>query len=109
MPEIEKNFRRNLSKYLNETGTTQIELAKYLNVSNSTISNYIQGLNMPRMNKIDKICDFFKITRSDLLESDEQKKAIENEKLLLLARDINNLTEEQQRIIFSMIDQFKDK
>lgn len=107
MPDIEKNFRKNLIKYLNDTNTTQEELAKYIGLSVSAVSNYVQGLNMPRMNKIDKICEFFKIKRTDLLESDEDRNINVNNEVLLLARDINNLTEDQKNLIISMIKQFR--
>lgn len=106
MPDIENNFRKNLIKYLNETNTTQEELAKYIGVGVSAVSNYVQGLNMPRMNKIDKICEFFKIKRTDLLESDEDDVS-EDKELMLLARDINDLTDEERELIISMIKHFR--
>lgn len=108
MPDIENNFRKNLIKYLNETNTTQEELAKYIGVGVSAVSNYVQGLNMPRMNKIDKICEFFKIKRTDLLESDEDD-ASEDKELMLLARDINDLSDEERELIINMIKHFRSK
>ncbi|MFR9278551.1 MAG: helix-turn-helix domain-containing protein [Ezakiella coagulans] len=108
MPDIENNFRKNLIKYLNNTNTTQEELAKYVGVSVSAVSNYVQGLNMPRMNKIDKICEFFKIKRTDLLESDEDDISKDKE-LMLLARDINDLSDEERDLIINMIKHFRSK
>lgn len=108
MPDIENNFRKNLIKYLNETNTTQEELAKYIGVGVSAVSNYVQGLNMPRMNKIDKICEFFKIKRTDLLEADEDNIS-EDKELMLLARDINDLTDEERELIINMIKHFRSK
>lgn len=108
MPDIENNFRKNLIKYLNETNTTQEELAKYIGVGVSAVSNYVQGLNMPRMNKIDKICEFFKIKRTDLLESDEDNIS-EDKELMLLARDINDLSDEERELIINMIKHFRNK
>lgn len=108
MPDIENNFRKNLIKYLNETNTTQEELAKYIGVGVSAVSNYVQGLNMPRMNKIDKICEFFNIKRTDLLESDEDNIS-EDKELMLLARDINDLSDEERELIINMIKHFRSK
>lgn len=108
MPDIENNFRKNLIKYLDETNTTQEELAKYIGVGVSAVSNYVQGLNMPRMNKIDKICEFFKIKRTDLLESDEDNIS-EDKELMLLARDINDLSDEERELIINMIKHFRGK
>ena len=65
--DIQKVFSKNLKRLLEENNTTQLELSKFLNVSNTTVNNYIKGYNMPRMDKIDKICEFFNIQRSELI------------------------------------------
>ena len=66
---IQNIFSYNLRRLLMERNKTQLELSKYIGVSNTTINNYVKGYNMPRMDKIDKICRFFNIKRSDLLEN----------------------------------------
>ena len=47
-----------------------------MGVSQATVSNWCKGIKTPRMDKIDKICEFFNCKRSDLMEekdlSDEQ-------------------------------------
>lgn len=68
MTDISDIFVRQLKYYLNLRNKSQTDLAKYIGVSNGTITNYVNGTNMPRMDKIDKICDFLLIKRSDLLE-----------------------------------------
>lgn len=68
MTDINDIFVRQLKYYLNLRNKSQTDLAKYIGVSNGTITNYVNGTNMPRMDKIDKICDFLLIKRSDLLE-----------------------------------------
>lgn len=68
MTNINDIFVRQLKYYLNLRNKSQTDLAKYIGVSNGTITNYVNGTNMPRMDKIDKICDFLLIKRSDLLE-----------------------------------------
>lgn len=64
---IEETFRTNLKKYLKEKKKTQKDLAEYLEVSPAIASYYIKGINTPRMDKIDKISEFFGIERSDLI------------------------------------------
>ena len=66
--EIQIIFRENLKFYLSQKQSSQLELANYLNVSNTTVNNWVKGYSMPRMNKVDKICNFFNISRSDLIE-----------------------------------------
>lgn len=67
MNNIEETFRNNLKKYLKEQRKTQKDLAEYLEVSPAIVSYYIKGINTPRMDKIDKISEFFGIERSDLI------------------------------------------
>lgn len=69
MNNIEETFRINLKKYLKEQRKTQKDLAEYLEVSPAIVSYYIKGINTPRMDKIDKISEFFGIERSDLMEN----------------------------------------
>ena len=107
MPDIKDSFVDNLKYYLKLRGKTQADLAKYLNVSKPTITNYITGVNLPRMDKVDKICEFLFIRRSDLLE--KRKEETNDEEVLLLARDIISLDEEQKAIIESMIKQFRGR
>lgn len=71
--EIKKVFSKNLMHYLISSSKKQIDLANYLNVSATTINNWIKGYKMPRMDKIDKICTFFSIRRTDLIEDKTDK------------------------------------
>lgn len=69
--EINEIIAQNLTKFLNRSGKTQIDLANYMEVSQATVSNWCKGLKLPRMDKIDKICSFFNISRSDLMNNEE--------------------------------------
>lgn len=65
---MKKTFTDNLNRLLRERGITQAELAAYMEVSNTTVNNWVKGYKVPRMDKVDKLCSFFKIKRSELLE-----------------------------------------
>lgn len=65
--KIRKVFSHNLSNFLKEKNSTQLELAKFMNVSNTTVNNWVNGYKMPRMDKIDKICIFLGVNRKELL------------------------------------------
>lgn len=69
--EINEIIAQNLTKFLNRSGKTQIDLANYMEVSQATVSNWCKGLKLPRMDKIDKICSFFNISRSDLMNEED--------------------------------------
>lgn len=65
--EINRIFSKNLRKLLQEKNATQLQLAEFIGVSNTTINNYVKGYNMPRMNKVDDIAKFFGVSREDLI------------------------------------------
>jgi transcriptional regulator len=44
-------------------------------VSTTSVNNWVKGYNTPRMDKIDKICEFFGVNRENLL-SEEFKNAL---------------------------------
>ena len=66
--DINLRIANNLKKYMDMKNITQDELADYMGVSQVTVSNWCNGVKLPRMNKIDKICNFFNINRSDLMD-----------------------------------------
>ena len=69
--EINSIIAENISYHLNRCNKTQVDLAEYMDVSQATVSNWCKGLKLPRMDKIDKICEFFNIHRSELMNGKE--------------------------------------
>ncbi|MCR5835812.1 MAG: helix-turn-helix transcriptional regulator [Lachnospiraceae bacterium] len=93
MPEQELNelIAKRISYYMEINHTTQQELADYIGVSQATISNWQKGIKTPRMSKIDKLCDYFSINRSDLMEdksNQEQEHYYLNEETSAIAQEI---------------------
>lgn len=66
--EINKLVAKRLNYFLEINEKTQNDLAEYMGVSQATISNWCKGIKLPRMDKIDRLCAFFNINRSDLME-----------------------------------------
>lgn len=62
------SFAQNLKFYLKQANMTQADLAEYMNVSTASISNWCTGNKIPRMDKVDKLCELFHINRSNLIE-----------------------------------------
>lgn len=80
-------FSKNLNKLLESHNKTQIELANYIGVSNTTINNYVKGYNAPRMDKIDKIAEFFDVERSSLINNNNDNLSIDTSKNKQLTED----------------------
>ena len=68
--EFEKKFNevfaKNLRYYMDLNRISQNELSKELNVSPTSVNNWCNGYKTPRMDRVDEICRFFHINRSDL-------------------------------------------
>lgn len=95
---MKKTFTSNLNRLLRERGITQAELASYMEVSNTTVNNWVKGYKVPRMDKVDKLCVFFKIKRSALLEP-----------VIPASNDLPELNAKDEREITRMMDDMKDK
>lgn len=66
--EIKNNISKNLKKYMEEKDINNKELAKILNVSESTVGKWLLKKSVPRMGLIEKISNYFNIEKSDLIE-----------------------------------------
>ena len=104
MSEKELNFiiAKNISKYLEIQSKTQTDLAEYIGVSQATVSNWCKGIKMPRMSKIDMICKFFSIERSELMNSSPapaphslQYQTKAEESLVLSYRELNDINKKK--------------
>lgn len=73
-------------KHLRESREmTQIQFAELFGVSDKTVSTWEIGTRTPRMGVIQKIADYYHITKSDIIEGDLLN--INNENIELSARE----------------------
>lgn len=61
-------FSKNLKKYMELNGKTQIDLINDLGFNKSAVSTWCNGTRLPRMDKVDALAKYFGISRSDLIE-----------------------------------------
>ena len=59
---------KNLTDYVERSGKTQKELAKIVGVAPTTFNDWMKARKYPRIDKIEKLADFFGILKSDLIE-----------------------------------------
>lgn len=82
-------------KHLRESRElTQIQFAELFGVSDKTVSTWEIGTRTPRMGVIQKIADYYHITKSDIIEGDLQN--INSENLELSAREESLITNYRQ-------------
>ena len=66
--DFSKLFARNLNNALISHGKTQSDLCRDLHFSKATVSSWCNGTRVPRPDKMDEICNYLNIRRSDLME-----------------------------------------
>jgi transcriptional regulator with XRE-family HTH domain len=66
----------NMRRIMYEKGISQVDLAKALGYSKQSVSQWMNGAHLPRMEKIDEICKFLGCKRSDLLEVGEVRPTV---------------------------------
>lgn len=65
---------KNLKKYIAKSGKDRNIVAEELNVSYSTLTDWVNGNKYPRINNIEKLATYFKVSKSDLIENFEDIK-----------------------------------
>lgn len=68
-------FGRNLRNKLEAKRHSQSDLARFLNVTPTAVSRWVNGEAMPRANMLDRICNYLGCTAEDLM-TDHTKTAI---------------------------------
>ena len=69
--KLKQRISRNIKHLMASTDKTSKDIADGLGVSKSTVSRWVNGQRIPRMDYIDKLCAFFKCSRNDILSKEE--------------------------------------
>lgn len=78
-----------------QTGLTQTELAKKLNITRSSVNAWEMGISIPSTQYVVELADLFKVTTDYIL-------GYNNDRVI----NISSLTEEQSKILFALIQHF---
>lgn len=97
-------------------GLTQKELADIASVSNKTVSAWEQDRVVPRMGTIQKIADYFRILKSDIIEPGKFLNCVADENInpvssveKKLLKDFRSLEDTQKQTILNMLAFFKNQ
>lgn len=94
-------FGKNLSYYLDLWGKEQQEVAEAIGVASSTFNEWVKGKKFPRIDKIEKLADYFGILKSDLIE--EKNKATPTNKIDEIALLLESASPEQMEEVIRYI------
>ena len=96
-------FRKNLNRYLSESGKMQKDLAEYVGSKTTTFYGWTRGISYPRADAMEKIAMFFGIPTSRLVGPSDSTDASEgdnefqpkNDDVRLLVRGFNQFTPDE--------------
>lgn len=61
-------FAKNLKKCIVKSGKERSVIAKDLGFPYSTLTDWVNGKKYPRINNIEKLAEYFNVSKSDLIE-----------------------------------------
>jgi transcriptional regulator with XRE-family HTH domain len=66
-------FAKNLKRYMDLHGKSRKEVSEAIGVSYYTYTDWVNGKKYPRMDKVEKLANYFGILKSDLIEEKTQE------------------------------------
>ena len=66
--KLRQIFSKNLRHYLDVNGYSQADLARHMRVTTATTAKWCTGQTLPRIDKVQSICNWLGIKKTDLLE-----------------------------------------
>lgn len=67
--ELRREFSRRLTYYLSLNGYNQADMARRMGVSTATAAKWCTGQSIPRIDKIQSLCNWLGIEKSQLLDA----------------------------------------
>ena len=92
-----------ITAYREERGWTEYQLAERSGLPQSTISSWYHKNMVPTIPSLEKICTAFDITLSQLFAEEDAPVSLTEAQKKLLER-WSRLSEEQQAVVFALID-----
>lgn len=98
-----KDILSTITAYREERGWTEYQLAERSGLPQSTISSWYRKKMVPSVPSLEKICNAFGITLSQLFAESKDAVSLTASQKELLSR-WSRLNKEQQQAIFNLID-----
>ena len=96
-------FSRNLKRHLDKSGKLQKEVAKAVGVSTGTFCDWIKGRAYPRMDKVQKLAEFFGIKMSDLVENENVRTETVSDKEQLVLDLFHQIPDDRKEFFIKML------
>lgn len=89
-------FSKNLNRKMKEAGITRTDICDSLGFSYYTVTDWVKGKKMPRMDKIEKLAKYFGCLISDLIEEKTEEQREEQKKNDTLSDIIQKLSADKE-------------
>ena len=99
---------KNIKKYLDIHGMSRKDLSKRLNVGYTTVSDWINAITYPRIDKIEQMANMWNIQKSDLVEEKQYSSNSKNSDVIAAHID-DDVTDEEMDEILNFIEFVKNK
>lgn len=100
--ENRRIFANNLRKLIDERGLQAKDLIDVTGASQASISEWLNARKYPRIDKIERLANFFKVKKSDLIEDPTQTEA--ERKIKELTRKFNLLSDAEKQQALDYLD-----
>lgn len=87
----------NLKYYMKEKGINSKELSRIIDVPYTTVLSWVKGEYYPRIDKIEKMSEYFGVLKSDLIEDKSKKPTVSelSERKKDFIKRVEAMTDEQ--------------
>lgn len=90
--EYARIVSKNLRRIASDQNKTQADIARDLRLNKATVSSWMNGTRVPKMENIDMLCHYFNVTRFDIMndavENSEQPAYYTNPETAKIAQEI---------------------
>lgn len=93
-----KIMGENIQYYMDKMGIDRKDFAKAIDVPYSSLTDWINGKTYPRIDKIEKMANYFGISKSDLVEERQDDSYYIDPETRKIAEEIKN--DPNQKILF---------
>lgn len=102
--ESRRVFQRRFNELLRSRNLTQKEIASICGVSTSTVSTWSKGINMPRMDKLERLAAYFELPASSLIETREPEPSFDDF-TYAMQNEFQELSEADRQLLLTLARQ----
>lgn len=86
MVENKEIMARNIRHYMDKNEVTATDLCKALDIKQNTFSDWVNAKTYPRIDKIERMAQYFKISKAFLVEDIEELDIITDEEKNIISK-----------------------